>query len=749
MAVDNAIKYTDAVASKYANKISGNLNSSMDISRTIMQSFLDYENIPTEVRDSVYAKIMYNILLPNPQFNAIAVSWEMSAIDSNYTKPYGRIRYTQYWENSSILFKKEPKDMDGDNLTGAYYGLKTSQKEVIAEPYTFSYDEGKGAEILMTTLAIPIIKNAKFVGNIGIDVTLDQFKRMIDEIQPFESSFAFLVSNNGVFVAIPDQKLINQPITKFFDNQKNKYDVIENIKKGQTFSFFQNDKSGVEQYVTFSPLKIGNTGTPWSLCIAVPVDVIMQTANRHMLISIVVAIIGLIILSYVIYLISKTISRPLVRTTHILEDLAKGDIDDSKKMSVRSKDEIGDIRRSVNKLIDGLKSTTEFAKNIGKGDLDSDFTVLSEKDILGTALIEMRKSLKLANEEDKKRNEEDRRLNWATQGTAVFAELLRLNNDNMAEFSYSIISNLVKYIGANQGGLFVINDNDKNDIHLELTASYAFDRRKILNKKIHIGVGLVGRCVLEKQSIYVTNLPNDYINITSGLGEVNPNCLLIVPLLYKEEIFAVVELASFTEIEPYKIQFVEKVGESIASTIAAVKINIKTAHLLEESRVQSEELASQEEEMRQNMEEMQTTQEELERKANEVNNVLEAIKSISLVIEYDMQGRITDINQRFLRLLNRSKEEMVGKYQGSFGYSSQDPDEFTRFWNDLRQGVTKRLVQHVFIGAKQFWFQEAYTPIYNVNGIPYKVLNISVDITESMKSRAESEKLERAEVELF
>ena len=152
----------------------------------------------------------------------------------------------------------------------------------------------------------------------------------------------------------------------------------------------------------------------------------------------------------------------------------------------------------------------------------------------------------------------------------------------MFDFSFNIISNLVKYVGANQGGLFVINDDNKDDIYFELTAGYAYNIRKILKKQVKPGVGLIGRCILENDSIYISNLPEDYINITSGLGEKSPQYLLIVPFKFNNEIYAVAEIASFNEIEPYKQQFVEEVGNSIASTIATVKINIRTNKLLQE-----------------------------------------------------------------------------------------------------------------------------------------------------------------------
>lgn len=107
----------------------------------------------------------------------------------------------------------------------------------------------------------------------------------------------------------------------------------------------------------------------------------------------------------------------------------------------------------------------------------------------------------------------------------------------------------------------------------------------------------------------MTDIPNNYLNVTSGLGEANPRALLIVPLKINDEIYGVIELASFNPFEPFQIEFIENLAEVLPSTIATVKINIQTAKLLRETRIQAEKMLQQEEELRQNLEEMQATQE--------------------------------------------------------------------------------------------------------------------------------------------
>ena len=92
---------------------------------------------------------------------------------------------------------------------------------------------------------------------------------------------------------------------------------------------------------------------------------------------------------------------------------------------------------------------------------------------------------------------------------------------------------MVKYTNSNQGGVFIVNDNDKDNIGLEMSSCYAYDRQKFINRQIEVGEGLVGRCYQEQERIFLTDIPEDYIKISSGLGEATPTCLLVIPLAYK------------------------------------------------------------------------------------------------------------------------------------------------------------------------------------------------------------------------
>lgn len=462
-----------------------------------------------------------------------------------------------------------------------------------------------------------------------------------------------------------------------------------------------------------------------------------HTASATRLFLIIIAILIICALALAIAKFSSKITSAISKISGYVNALSKGIIPDE-EIKCNTNDELADMAVELNTFAHGLKETTQFASSIGSGNLDTEFKPLSENDLLGNSLLEMRGNLYKSQQEDQKRQREDSLRKWANEGLTQFSEILRQSTSNITDLANNVLKNLIHFLDANQGGLFLYNDNDKNDVYLELVSSYAYNQERKKKKKIYLGEGLIGTCAIEKSYVYLTDLPNDYLSITSGLGGANPNCLLIMPLKVEEQIFGVMEIASFKKMEKHEIDFVEKVSESIASTLSIAKINQRTAELLAQSQQQAEEMASQEEEMRQNLEELQATQEESARKEAEMQSILNAVNSSSLVIEYDLTGNITSVNEAFCKTMNLQREQTIGRTLDEFRdttaeNSLQDAD----FWNRVRDGeVVKRTDKYV-TGGEEHWLHQVFTPIIDSDGFPYKILNMATDITASKKQELE------------
>ena len=443
---------------------------------------------------------------------------------------------------------------------------------------------------------------------------------------------------------------------------------------------------------------------------------------------------GLIIVVFgltVAYFMGTSITNPINYIKDIILKMGKGELPEDQSRNFRN-DEIGEMANAMDNLINGLKSTTVFAENIGNGNYESDFTPLSENDVLGNALIEMRNNLKRVADEDKKRS-------WATEGQARFGEILRSNSTDIKMLADEIIRSLVKYLNANQGGLFVIDDKDDEDEpYMELLACYAWDKKKYLEQKIFKGDGLVGQCWQEMDKIYITDVPQDYINITSGLGDANPNSILIVPLKVNDEIFGVIELASFYEFEDHQMEFVEKIAESIASTISTVRVNARTQNLLEESQQMTEEMRAQEEEMRQNMEELQATQEEMMRQTDETEKVKKDMQERDKVFglktilsESDPSGTITFANEKLSEVAKYSNSEMIGEPHSIFRHPDMPKELFKIMWDTIKAGnVFNGIIKNKAKDGTPYWVDATISPVIDETGTITKYIGARYHITD-------------------
>lgn len=230
-----------------------------------------------------------------------------------------------------------------------------------------------------------------------------------------------------------------------------------------------------------------------------------------------------------------------------------------------------------------------------------------QKDELRAKQTELEKTM---DEVNASRKEEEKRT-WTATGLSEISDILRENDAEINIFD-KVLSKLIRYTNSNQGGIYLLEDD-----LLILTSSYAYNHKKIIEQQISVENGLLGQATKEKDAIYLKEVPDSYVTITSGLGESTPRNILIIPLILNEAVEGVMEFASFNLYEDHQIAFLKRVGENIASYIFNYKSNEKTRQLLEQSQEHSEQMRAQEEEMRQNLEELSATQEQMARKEQE------------------------------------------------------------------------------------------------------------------------------------
>ncbi|MBQ1698655.1 MAG: Cache 3/Cache 2 fusion domain-containing protein [Bacteroidales bacterium] len=393
--------------------------------------------------------------------------------------------------------------------------------------------------------------------------------------------------------------------------------------------------------------------------------------------------------------------------------------------------ELVDMEHVINEIIDNQHNRIDCLEKLIQNGFDSETNIERGKDFEGDLILDLKEKLSVKESNDKNAREEIEHSDWINKGITKFIEILRFHGQERKVLAYNIISNLVKYVGAIQGAIYFTNEEDPDNIKLELSACYAYEKQKLIEQSFSVDDGLLGRAYHENRVINLTDLPPGYIKIVSGLGDAQPNNLIIVPLIFNQKNSGMIELASFKIFEDYQVTFLSRIAESIASAISGLKISERTETLLQRSQEQSKLMKIQEVEMRRNLQEMRRLKEEAETKDSEMRGLFRAVDSTSLVTQYDKDGTILHVNSRMLDLLQMAEDDLVGRNHADISSFKPNDKNYRKFWEDLRHGQSRSLVESINTKQKTIWMSETFSPITDDKGNVLKIINIGMDISDT------------------
>ena len=287
------------------------------------------------------------------------------------------------------------------------------------------------------------------------------------------------------------------------------------------------------------------------------------------------------------------------------------------------------VNAMANSLTLQVRAIADVATAVTRGDLSGQITVETqgELDELKNNLNQMIANLKGTTE---KNTEQD----WLKTNLAKFSRMMQGQKD-LEAVSRLIMSELTPLVSAHHGAFYIV-ENDGAPV-LKLIASYAYKERKHVGNSFHLGEGLVGQAALEKKPILLTSVPDDYIRITSGLGEAAPRNILVLPILFEGEVKAVVELASFLPFSQIHQIFLDQLAESVGVVLNMISANMRTSELLEQSQQLTQELQSQSQELKQQQEELKKSNSDLEAQTKSLRSSEELLR--------DQQVELQQVNE--------------------------------------------------------------------------------------------------------
>jgi methyl-accepting chemotaxis protein len=353
----------ETFAAKHASQANVIFNSYSSITKTLGDIFERYTDYPEEMRRAIFSGMLKRTLESNPELLSVWSIWEtnsMDGFDNVYrNKPgstiLGNFRYEYYKLNNEIRLSEYIEQDSAEVLSGKLYSnLKKNHNELIVDPYFYSYSRKKEEEVLLTNIVRPIMVDGVFNGILGIDFLLESHQKIVEGVHPFEHSQALLVSTDGTIVSVSDRKSIGQKLTSIGYNFEDSSMMKLNIVEGKQFSMMGKDEGGKELLFAFAPIRVGKTTTPWSFCILVPVDVVMQDAATNFMVSLILGLAGIVVLFIVITLVAKYLTKPIERSVDFTRKIATGNLNAVLDVSER-KDELGLLMTSLNKMASKIK----------------------------------------------------------------------------------------------------------------------------------------------------------------------------------------------------------------------------------------------------------------------------------------------------------------------------------------------------------------------------------------------------------
>ncbi|HKK61907.1 MAG TPA: GAF domain-containing protein [Bacteroidales bacterium] len=305
-----------------------------------------------------------------------------------------------------------------------------------------------------------------------------------------------------------------------------------------------------------------------TLIVGMVIGILMFRTEERIMLILTIALLICFIGGAVYYY--HNVVHPLYILKRKLQMLIKGSLRDA-ETTPRGR-ELASIEHAISDHVMRQRKLVKVLSDLADGKVVDDFAALSSRDEIGQAIQKLRESINQSVEEAEKRRMYDEQQKWTSAGLAGFGDIFREFSNDLENFSNRFICELVNYIPMEVGGLFLLREKGDKTLEYHLYGAYAFDRNKFIKRGFKAGEGLVGRCALEKKTIYMTDVPEDYIRIRSGMGEDKPSCLLLVPVILDERVLGIIELASFDTLQPYKIQFVEALAGSLGSTLAKTRL---------------------------------------------------------------------------------------------------------------------------------------------------------------------------------
>lgn len=744
---------TNIVNDKYVEKFEFMLN------RTIIKLQTEAENISEQTTQfgfgakKITQKMFLKFLETDPTVKAVFIISEPYIFDNSdsllvNTNPGFPIGwYAKYIHHENIGTPEVSNDIQSTSIE--VYDLYRSIKHDLT-PKVISLKNDADISNVIVCL-VPIFTKGKFSGIVGIDIDQKYHRNILDEQIPAENTFYIADSTGNIFYS-RNKDYQNRNIHEILRFTEEKLNIMqktsENLQVDMEYELVENNNEKV--YIHNKKISLACNKDNFTMISITPWKAVRQAQNRAVTKAVIIILIVLTIFITFITIVSRHLSKPMTYIRELIASLSRGDFNAQqkiqKKFHGRISKEYALIIENINRLGESLKVTAEFASAIKDGNLEKDYDKSIKNNAIGNALIGMKENLLNNNRKEKERIAEEKRNQWATEGHSIFSDILRNNVSDIRKLSNAVIDKLVPYINVIQGGMFIrttMPEDNKTEC-FELYAVFAYGHERFHKKILKLDEGMIGACAMEKHTIILNNIPENYTDISSGLGQAKPKSIIFVPLVYNDYLYGVLELASFKDFQEYQIQFVERISENIASTIANAKINEQTNILLKQSRLQSKQMEEKEDQLKSEIESLNNLLNAVQMEFDELEQVNNAMNKSMMVAIFSTKGDTLEANRKFALRYTLDVNDIRRKnvYE-ILQLTLSKYDEFKKIWDSVKQGQTETYNIEFKINNSTRKIRNMFVPIYNKENAIERIFCLATDITGQQNTESELEKMKK------
>ena len=326
-------------------------------------------------------RLLTETIRNNKNYEALWQMWENNAYDGKdadfaedplYNKCEGRFG-TTYYRNGADL-SEEPCELP--DYQEDYYALpKKSGKLTVLEPYKYSYTGNSADSVYETTIVLPITSGSRYLGAIGIDISLESLKEIIAGERIYDSGFPVIISNNLQIAAHPDAKLRGKNLSTIVSKDLN--EIRKAINNGEQYYHIETSSAtGKKVLRCFTPVNFGESAAPWSVMVEIPMSEVSAQSRKVVILILIIGLLGSLLMSVVAFWISSSISkiiRTIVNEIRLLvENIAKGRLSaraDAEKINFEFREIPVGINETLDAITVPLKVSADYISRISRGDI--------------------------------------------------------------------------------------------------------------------------------------------------------------------------------------------------------------------------------------------------------------------------------------------------------------------------------------------------------------------------------------------